>query len=155
MPTLNLAPSLVSWIDFLWSNMVVGPRLLLSWHTKPNLIGNEILLNKLLRNKSLTNGWNRIPLSTSMRWHIIWHKHKAQKKTTFLWLVIHKAMAVNEWHGQILTKADKICPHCGLQCVELVEHKFLNCPFAQQVWHYATNIIWQLFAKSGNLGPWK
>ena len=33
--------------------------------------------------------------------------------------------------------------------------KFLNCPLAQQVWHYAANIIWQLFAKRANLGTQK
>ena len=30
---------------------------------------------------------------------------------------------------------------------------FFSSPLAQQVWHYATHIMWQLFAKRGNLGP--
>jgi hypothetical protein len=36
-----------------------------------------------------------------------------------------------------------------------IEHMFFSCPLAQHVWCYAANIIWQLFAKRGNLGPQK
>lgn len=31
--------------------------------------------------------------------------------------------------------------------MEWVEHMYFNFPFAQQVWRYVSNIIWQLFAK--------
>jgi hypothetical protein len=37
----------------------------------------------------------------------------------------------------------------------LVEHVFLSCMLAQQVRCYVANIIWQLFAKRGNIGPQK
>jgi hypothetical protein len=37
----------------------------------------------------------------------------------------------------------------------LVEHVFLSCMLAQQVWCYVANIIWLLFAKRGNIGPQK
>ena len=77
------------------------------------------------------------------------------KKNYIYWLVIHKAMVVHEWLGKILAEIDKNCPHCGLQSVELVEHRFFSCPLAQQGWWYAANIMWQLLAKSGNLGPRK
>ena len=46
-------------------------------------------------------------------------------------------------------------PHCGASLVESVEHMFFSHPLAQQVWHYIANIIWQFFAKRGNLGPHK
>jgi hypothetical protein len=61
-------------------------------------------------------------------------------------MVTHKVVAVNEWRGQISTEVDKSCLSYGPQPVGLVEHTFFNCPLAQQVWHYAANIIWQLFA---------
>lgn len=35
--------------------------------------------------------------------------------------------------------------------MESVEHIFFSCSLAQQVWRYATNIMWQLF---GNLIQW-
>ena len=38
------------------------------------------------------------------------------------------------------------------QSLESVEHRFFSCPLAQQRWRYATNTVWQLFAKRGNLG---
>ena len=90
--------------------------------------------------------------SASPNWLIIWHKHKVQKKAAFLCLVIHKAIAMNKRRERILAKIDKSCPHCGLPIVKSVEHIFFTCPLAQQVWHYVANIIWQLFAKRGNLG---
>jgi hypothetical protein len=31
-------------------------------------------------------------------------------------------------------------------------HRFFSCMLAQQVWQYATNMIWQLFVRRGNLG---
>lgn len=63
---------------------------------------------------------------------------------------------MNEWRGCISTGIDKSCHHCGSRAVESMKHKFFSYPLAQQVWHYATNIICQLikvFAKRGNLGP--
>jgi hypothetical protein len=73
----------------------------------------------------------------------------------FFWSIIHKAMAINEWRGKISVEINQSRPHCGPQSVESVEHKFYSCPFAQHVWRYATNIIWQLFAQKKNLGPRK
>ena len=86
--------------------------------------------------------------------NIIWHKAKAQK-VAFLWLVIHKVMLVDEWHGKISMKIDKSCPCCGMQSVESVELRFFRYPLAQHGWRYDANVIWQIFAKRGNLGPSK
>ena len=106
--------------------------------------------------KSILDKWqNEIPPSTSLRWNVIWHKHKAQKETTILWLVIHKVVVVNRWCGRIQAEVDKSCPHCGLGAMESVHHRFFSSLWAQQVWCYAANIIWQLFAKRCNLSPWK
>jgi hypothetical protein len=89
---------------------------------------------------------------------LVCHKAKAQKEASFLWSVIHKAFAVNEWHGNISTEFDKSCIHYGSHLVELVEHKFYICstdPFAQHGWCHTANILWQLFAKKNNLSPQK
>ena len=95
---------------------------------------------------------NEIPPSTSPKWNIIWHRAKAQKKAAFLWLVIHKAVVINEWRNKISMEIDIFCPHCGPQYVISVKHRFYNCPLAQQGWSYVANIIWQLFANKRNLG---
>lgn len=42
-------------------------------------------------------------------------RHK--KETVFIWSVIHKAMTVNEWQGQISLEVDKSYPHCRVQFV--------------------------------------
>ena len=82
-------------------------------------------------------------------------KLEAQKEAPFLWLVIHKAMAVNKRRSKISEEIDKNCPNCGPSSVEPVEHRFYSCPLTQQGWRYVANIIWQLFAKRRNLGPRK
>jgi hypothetical protein len=52
-----------------------------------------------------------------------------QKKRRFsLWSIIHKVVAVNEWHCKISMEIDKNCPHCGPQLVESVEHRFYSYP---------------------------
>ena len=84
-----------------------------------------------------------------------YHLAKAQKEVAFLCLVIHKATAVNEWHGRILADIDKSCPQCGPQSVDSMKHMFLNRPLAQQVWRSTANILWQLVAKRGYFGPRK
>ena len=99
--------------------------------------------------------WTEIPPSTSPKWNIIQHKAKAQKEVALLWSVIHKAIAVNERHGKISTDIDKNGPRCGSKSVELVEHRFFSCPLVEQGWRYVANIMWELFAKRGNLGPRK
>ena len=73
----------------------------------------------------------------------------------FLWLIIHKAVAVKEWRGKISIENDKSCPHCGPQSMVSVEHMFYSCPLAQHGWRYIANIIWQLLANKRNLGPRK
>ena len=106
--------------------------------------------------KSIPHKWrNEIPSSTSSKWNTIWHKAKAQKEDAFLWLVIHKVVAINAWHWKISMDIDKCCPHCSPQSVESVEHRLFSCPLAQQGWRYAACIMWQLLAIRGNLGPRK
>jgi hypothetical protein len=118
--------------------------------------GRKWITKQIGLKKSISHKWrNEIPPSTSPRWNTIWHKAKAQKEAAFLWSVIHKAVAVNEWRGKISVEIDQSCPHCGPQSVESVEHRFYSCPLAQQVWRYAANIVWQLFAKKRHLGPRK
>lgn len=79
------------------------------------------------------------------------HKHKPQKEVAFLWLVNHKVVAMKERCGQISIKIDKSCLRCGPQFVESMEDRFLTFPLAQQVWHYETNIDWQLLPKEVTL----
>ena len=58
---------------------------------------------------------------------------KSRNNTHILWLIIHKVVAANEWHGIISTEIDKSCPHYGLQSVELIEHKFYSYPLIQRM----------------------
>ena len=93
--------------------------------------GRIWITSQVVFRKSILDKWHSgIPPSTSLRWNIIWHKHKAHEETTFLWSVIHKAVAVNKWCGRISTEVDKNCPHRGSVAMELVEHMFFSRPLA-------------------------
>ena len=118
--------------------------------------GRKLIDTQETLKKPISNKWeNKIPPSTSPKWRIIWHKHKAHEEATFfLWSTIHKVVAVNEWGERISAEIDKSCPHCGSLIVESVEHTLYNHALAQQIWRYATSIMWQLFVKSRNLGLW-
>lgn len=52
------------------------------------------------------------------------HEHRAEKEVAFLWLILHKALVVNKWRGQILVEVDNNCPHCGSMSVVYVEQNF-------------------------------
>jgi hypothetical protein len=109
-----------------------------------------------LKKKPIPHKWrNEIPPSTAPKWNIIWHKAKAQIHVAFLWSIIHKAVVVNEWQGKFLAEIDKSCLHCGPQSAESVGYKFYNCPLALQGWRYVANVMWQFFAKRGNLSARK
>jgi hypothetical protein len=84
-------------------------------------------------------------------------KHKARKEVASVWSIIHKVVAVNEWHGKISIDINKKikCPRCGSSAMELVRHRFSNCPLAQQVWRYAANVMWSFFVKKSEFGPRK
>lgn len=62
---------------------------------------------------------------------------------------------VNEWRRRILIETDRSCHHCGLMLVELCGTNFLVVYWVHMFWHYAANIVLQLFAKKRNLGPQK
>ena len=61
--------------------------------------GQLWIIAQVALKKSFIDKWkNEIPPSTSPRWKLIWHKHKAQKGVIFLWSILHKATVANEWH---------------------------------------------------------
>ena len=78
----------------------VTPFLAYSSKLGKTWITSQVTLRKLIPDK-----WrNEISPSTSLKWNVIWHKHKAQKEAAFFWLVFHKALAVNEWAWENLKR---------------------------------------------------
>ena len=78
--------------------------------------GGKCISKQVALKKPIMHKWqNENPLTTSLKWNITWHKTKAQKEVTSLWLGIHKVVTVNECCGKISVEIDKSCPHCGPQ----------------------------------------
>lgn len=88
---------------------------------------SEILISIVDKRKHFlmdeTNPW----------WHVIWHKNQACKEVIFLWFVIHKAVAVNEWRGKISNEVDKSCYYYGPPSAESMKRKFYDCVLVQYV----------------------
>jgi hypothetical protein len=81
-------------------------------------------------------------------------KHAKVNMSNVVWFLIDMALVVNEWCGKLSAEIDISCPQRGLQSVELLEHRFFCClTLIQQGWRYVADIMWQLFANRGNLGP--
>lgn len=117
---------------FLWFGKVVEAwDLFLPSRQISAKYGRKWIITQETLERSISDKWqNEIPSSTSPNWRIVWYKHEARKEaTTFLRSVVHKLVALNEWHGRISTKIDKSCPHYGSPVIESVEHIFLSCPF--------------------------
>ena len=132
-----------------------GRRLLHSMHTHSRWVGNGSPSNRSSRSQFHISGGLKFPPPLPLNGISSSTKLKHKKEVALLWSVIHKAIAVNERHGKISTDIDKNGPRCGSKSVELVEHRFFSCPLVEQGWRYVANIMWEPFAKRGNLGPRK
>ena len=154
------AKSIKLGLAFLWPDTMVVPQsyTFMAYSIKLARLGS--LPKWHLGNQSHTSGEMKfLAPFTSLRWNIIWHKHKAHREVALLWSVSHKVVALNKWHGRISMEVDKSCPRCSLEAMELVEHMFFSCPLAQEVCRYAgqhhlATLCKKSWAALGSLTQW-
>ena len=58
-----------------------------------------------------------------------------------MWMIWHKAVAVNAWRGAISQEVDQSCPVCLRGIRETVMHGFWECLAAQKAWKWCEEII--------------
>ena len=58
-----------------------------------------------------------------------------------MWLIWHKAVAVNAWKGAISQEVDQSCPVCLKGIRETVMHRFWECEAAQRAWLWGEAVI--------------
>lgn len=127
-----------------------GWRLFHYLFSQPRRGENGLLSKRPSRSQSHVNGGIKFlhPLSVSGTSFGIKLQH-TKRLPFFGWSY------TRPWCGKASAEVDKSSPYCGQQSMETVECKFFSYPLVQQVWRYATNIIWQLFAERENLDPRK
>jgi hypothetical protein len=90
-----------------------------------------------------------------LRWNTVWSKARVNKETGLLWLIWHRAPAVNKWRSRINIELDTTCPVCGSGATESVLHRFWECSSARLAWSWGTHILNCLVAKRGTRGSWR
>lgn len=130
-------------------------KLLFSLRTWPSLIGHGSLPKLPLENRFRIRGWMKFHLpppldgtSSSTNTKHIRIQHLFGQFFTRQWWWMN-GVGGSQW------KVTKVVPIVGKGLWNRVVHKFFNCLLTQQVWCYAPNIIWQFFARRGNLCPRK
>jgi hypothetical protein len=90
-----------------------------------------------------------------LRWNTVWRKDRVGKEAGLLWLIWHRAPAVNEWRARINRNLVTNCSVCGSGAKETVLHRFWECPAAQVAWKWGTHILNLMVTDPDSRGPWR
>ena len=100
----------------------------------------------LLRHNRIPNVVDRkwfgvLPAYYKLRWNNVWDLERIRKEAGLMWMIWHKAVAVNAWRSVISQEIDQSCPVCLRGIRETVMHGFWECPAAQKAWKWCEKII--------------
>lgn len=96
-----------------------------------------------------------LPNDFRLRWRTVWMKDRISKEAGLLWLVWHRAVAVNFWRGRYDATVDISCAVCTGRPDESVLHRFWGCVSAQRAWEWAMHILNTLVHGKEAEGPWQ
>ena len=96
------------------------------------LLKNKVNLPSIVKKK-----WEGVlPPLFKLRWKNTWDKERARKEARVIWMIWHKAMAVNAWGDAISAQIGQSYLIYMVGAKKLILHKFLECPIAQQAWKW-------------------
>jgi hypothetical protein len=118
--------------------------------------GAEILKRKKVIPNSVVRKWSGV-LFQDFRfcWNSVWVKERVSKEADLLWLIWHRAVAVNHWRGRVDGTVDIRCPVCPRRSEESVLHRFWECSSARWAWQWAIHIMNTLISGRDARGPWQ
>ena len=82
-----------------------------------------------------------LPANYKLRWNNIWNTERVRKEAGLMWMIWHKAVAMNAWRGVISQEIDQSCAVCLKGSKETVLHRFWECLAAQKAWRWGEAII--------------
>ena len=82
-----------------------------------------------------------LPDNYKLRWNNVWDIERIRKEAGLMWMIWHKAVAINSWRGAIAQEIDQSCLICLRGIRETVMHRFWECSAAQRAWSWCEAII--------------
>jgi hypothetical protein len=105
-------------------------------------LGRDILKKRHIVPNVVTIKWQGVlPMDYKLRWDNVWDGEKVRKEAGLIWLVWHRAVAVNEWRGRINVTMPQACKVCNTGTVESILHRFWECNSAKKVWSWDMPIL--------------
>lgn len=83
----------------------------------------------------------QVPLTFVPNWIEVWRPDRPRKEAGFLWSMLHKAVAVNQWRNQSHPPTSAHCTCCNLEVTESIQHCFFDCTAAVSAWDFAISVL--------------
>ena len=104
--------------------------------------GRELLRRSANTPNVVEKKWARVlPTNYKLRWNNIWETERVRKEAGLMWMIWHKAVAVNVWRRVVSPEIDQNCPVCLRGIREIIMYRFWECPVAQRAWKWGEAII--------------
>ena len=95
--------------------------------------GRELLRGQTRIPNVVKKKWNgMLPTTYKLRWSNIWDSLRIRKEVGLMWMIWHKAVAVNVWRGVISEQVDQSCSICLRGIRETILHRFWECSATQR-----------------------
>lgn len=119
-------------------------------------LGRKLLKKRIVVNNPVTRTWQGVLYQGfRLKWKTVWERDRTSKEADLLWLVWHRAVAVNQWRSRIHNAIDIPCPLCPRRPDESVLHQFWECISARRAWQWAVHIMNSLITGRDARGPWQ
>lgn len=76
-------------------------------------------------------------------WSLVWQSFLGRKHCCFLWQILHRSVAINQWRFQMEPDSDgrKHCKQCNSPIVEDVNHTLWHCPRTWPIWDWVSFML--------------
>lgn len=119
-------------------------------------MARDLLAKRITVPNPVTRKWSGVlPADFTLVWKSVWSKERTSKEAGLLWLIWHRAVAVNHWRGRTDRAIDICCPVCPRRSEETVMHRFWECASAQHAWQWSIHIMNTLVHGKEARGPWR
>jgi hypothetical protein len=122
-------------------------------------LGRLILKRKHKIPDVVNTKWQGVlPENYKLRWENVWDSERIWKEVGLIWLTWHRAVAINEWRGQINYATPQGCLVCLTGDMESILQRFWKCKSAKATWAWDIHILQvarQAIDQAGDGNQWR